>query len=430
MKTERTGEMTMKPCLILGGGVSGRAALRLAETLGMEAEILSDPSPCPPEDAVAQSSLVVTSPGVPPLTSPLWQAAKRRADRGEAEFLSELEFGFRHLPQRRCIAITGTNGKTTTTELSCHLLNAAGVPAVTGGNIGVPLADIAADMREGKLPPETLPVVEVSSFQLERADAFAPVAAALLNLESDHINRYAGGFEEYCEIKRRIFRHVPEENRIFGLSIPAARRVEVREGRLFADNRELIELAATRLNAPHNRENLAAAVELALRILPEGGVFRQEFLDAIRSFEPGRHRLEVVAERNGIHYINDSKATNPASVLAALRTLPERRSAVLLLGGLDKGVDFSALLREKERIKLAVLYGACRDRIATVLDGEIPFVECGNGFESAVRTAASHAAPGDTVLLSPACASMDMFRDYQERGNHFAELVRMLLMKR
>ena len=426
MKTERTGEMTMKPCLILGGGVSGRAALRLAETLGMEAEILSDPSPCPPEEAVARSSLIVTSPGVHPLTSPLWQAAKRRADRGETEFLSELEFGFRHLPQRRCIAITGTNGKTTTTELTCHLLNAAGVPAVTAGNIGVPLADIAADMREGKLPPETLPVVEVSSFQLERADTFAPLAAALLNLELDHINRYAGGFDEYCEVKRRIFRHVPEENRIFGLSIPAARRVEVREGRLFADNRELIELAATRLNASHNRENLAAAVELCLRILPEGGVFRQEFLEAIRSFEPGRHRLEVVAERNGIRYINDSKATNPASVLAALRTLPARRCAVLLLGGLDKGMDFTALLREKERIKFAVLYGACRDVIASVLDGEIPFVECGNDFEKAVRTAASHAAPGDTVLLSPACASMDMFRDYQERGNRFAELVRAL----
>ena len=135
----------MKPCLILGGGVSGRAARRLAETLGMEAEILSDPAPCPPEEAVAHRSLLVTSPGVVPLTSPLWQAAARRAERGEVEFISELEFGFRHLPRRRCIAITGTNGKTTTTELACHLLNASGVPAVTAGNIGVPLSDIAAE---------------------------------------------------------------------------------------------------------------------------------------------------------------------------------------------------------------------------------------------------------------------------------------------
>ena len=416
----------MKPCLILGGGVSGRAAMRLAETLEMKAEILSDPAPRPAEACVETAGLVITSPGVPPLTSPLWQAAERRARGGETEFISELEFGFRHLPRRRCIAITGTNGKTTTTELVCHLLNAAGVQAVTAGNIGVPLSDIAADMREGKLSAETLPVVEVSSFQLERADTFAPVAAALLNLESDHINRYAGGFAEYCAVKRGIFRHVPEENRIFGLSIPAPRRVEVREGRLFADNRELIDLAATCLNALHNRENLAAAVELCLRILPEGGVFRQEFLDAIRAFEPGHHRLEVVAERNGIRYVNDSKATNPASVLAALRTLPSRRCAVLLLGGLDKGMDFSALLREKGRIKFAVLYGACRDVIASILDGEIPFVECGNDFERAVRTAVTHAVPGDTVLLSPACASMDMFRDYQERGNRFAELVRAL----
>lgn len=420
----------MKQCLILGDGVSGRAARRLAELLGMKAEILSDPAPVPPDEAVEKCSLIVTSPGVPPLTSPLWQAAARRADRGEAEFISELEFGFRNLPRRRCIAITGTNGKTTTTELVCHLLNAVGVPAVPAGNIGVPLADIAADMREGKLPPETFPVVEVSSFQLERADTFAPVAAALLNLESDHINRYAGGFEEYCEVKRRIFRHVPEENRVFGLSLPASRRVEVREGRLFADNRELIDLAATCLNALHNRENLAAAVELCLRILPEGGVFRQEFLDAIRAFEPGHHRLEVVAERNGIRYVNDSKATNPASVLAALRTLPRRRCAVLLLGGLDKGMDFTPLLEEKERIRFAVLYGACRASIAAVLDGNIPFAECGTDFEKAVMTAAGHALPGDTVLLSPACASMDMFRDYRERGDRFSEAVRTLLAER
>ena len=216
----------MKPCLILGGGVSGRAAMRLAETLEMKAEILSDPAPRPAEACVETAGLVISSPGVPPLTSPLWQAAERRARGGETEFISELEFGFRHLPRRRCIAITGTNGKTTTTELVCHLLNAAGVQAVTAGNIGVPLSDIAADMREGKLSAETLPVVEVSSFQLERADTFAPVAAALLNLESDHINRYAGGFAEYCAVKRGIFRHVPEENRIFGLSIPAPRRVE------------------------------------------------------------------------------------------------------------------------------------------------------------------------------------------------------------
>ena len=167
--------------------------------------------------------------------------------------------------------------------------------------------------------------------QEHKRRAFAPVAAALLNLESDHINRYAGGFEEYCEVKREIFRHVPEENRIFGLSLPAPRRVEVRAGRLFVDGRELIDTAGTRLHAPHNQENLAAAVELALRLLPEGGVFRREFTDAILSFEPGRHRIELVAEQDGIRYVNDSKATNPASVLAALRTLPERDQQIIIL---------------------------------------------------------------------------------------------------
>ena len=385
----------MQHCLILGGGLSGKAAERLAVSLGFSAAVLSDSPGLDADAAVAPADLVVTSPGVKPLTSPLWQAAMRRAARGECEFLSELEFGFRHWPGR-VLAVTGTNGKTTTTELTAALLSAAGVDARPAGNIGYPLSDLAADLREGKLSAEALPVVEVSSFQLERCDTFAPYAAALLNLESDHIDRYAGGFGEYAAVKRRIFDRVAPENRVYGLSMdsPPPRRVTLCGEALMVDGDEvLIDLGDTALSAPHNRENLAAAVELCLRVLPAEAVLSPEFRLAVRTFHP-----------------------------AALRSTPGM--VVLLLGGLDKGMDFSPIAPFADRIRFAVLYGECRSKIAAALPPSVPTADCGMDFALAVGTAREHARRGDTVLLSPACASMDMFRDYKERGDRFTEYVR------
>ena len=217
----------MEQCLVLGGGLSGRAAVRLARRIGLEPVMISDGPEVDAGQAVAGYPLIVASPGVKPLSSPLYRAAMRRVEAGEAELISELEFGYRALPApRRLLAVTGTNGKTTTTELTCHLLQALGVKAVPAGNIGLPLSDIACDMLEGRLGPETLPVVEVSSFQLERIRDFAPVAAVLLNLESDHIDRYAGGLAEYKLVKFRIFQSVPAENQLFCLSMtrPVGRR--------------------------------------------------------------------------------------------------------------------------------------------------------------------------------------------------------------
>lgn len=412
----------MQNCLILGGGLSGKAAERLARLLGYSAAILSDAPGLDAEAAVAKADLIVTSPGVKPLTSPLWQAAMRRAKKGECEFLGELEFGFRHW-KGKVLAVTGTNGKTTTTELTVALLRAAGADAHPAGNIGFPLSDLAADQREGKLSPGALPVVEVSSFQLERADTFAPFAAVLLNLESDHEDRYAGGFDEYVAVKKRIFDRVAPGNRIYGLSMdsPVARRVTVYGDAMLIDGDEiLIDLGNTALTAPHNRENLAAAVELCLRALPLDAVLSPDFRLAVHTFQPGKHRLELVAEKDGIRYVDDSKATNPASVVAALRATPG--PAVILLGGLDKGMDFSPLAAWAGKIRFAVLYGECREKIAAALPASIPTADCGTDFELAVKTARAQAKPGDTVLLSPACASMDMFRDYKERGDRFARL--------
>ena len=413
-------------CLILGGGLSGKAAERLAASLGFSTAILSDSPGLDADAAVAEADLIVTSPGMKPLVSPLWQAAMRRAGKGQCEFISELEFGFRNWPGK-LLAITGTNGKTTTTELTAALLTAAGVEARTAGNIGLPLSELAADLREGKLSPDALPVVEVSSFQLERCDTFAPFAAALLNLESDHVDRYAGGFAEYAAVKQRIFDRVAPENRVYGLSMdsPVPRRVTLYGDALMIDEEEvLIDLGNTALSAVHNRENLAAAVELCLRVLPLETVLSPEFRLAIHMFQPGRHRQELVCEKNGVRYVNDSKATNPASTVAALRAIPG--TVVLLLGGLDKEMDFSPLAPFADRIRFAVLYGECRAKIAAALPESIPTADCGIEFERAIRTACDHAQPGDTVLLAPACASMDMFRDYKERGDRFAAFVKQL----
>lgn len=414
----------MKKMLILGGGVSGKAAERLGNLLGMECRIVSD-APELDADAVTEGfPLIVASPGVKPLVSALWQAAKRRADSGECEFISELEFGFRHLPQScRLAAITGTNGKTTTTELTTHILKQLGEKACFAGNIGFPLADVAADILLGKTPADGVCVVEVSSFQLELIRTFRPDAAALLNLQSDHEDRYAGGFKEYCQVKRELLKNVAPENRVYGSAMPdfCCRHARIDGDTLFLKDHPVCDLKQSRLNAPHNRENLLAAVELCCRITECG---TEKLAAAIQSFSPGKHRIETVAEVDGITYIDDSKATNPASVIAALKSFPVRENPyiVLLLGGLDKGMDFSPLAGFDTVVKHVVFYGECAAKLEHVLGKSYKHTVCAMDFAEVMKCAKKQAVPGDIILLSPSCASMDMFKNYEERGNRFKEL--------
>lgn len=397
----------MKKIAILGGGVSGRGAALLAEKKGSSAVILNDGEN---KGLPADAGLIVASPGVPPLRSALYKAAQESGK----EFISEMEYGFRHF-KGRVAAITGTNGKTTTTELTVFLLREAGFNAVAAGNIGVPLSEVAAQETQPDIA-----VVEVSSFQLELIDTFAPQAAVLLNLESDHEDRYAGGFEEYCAVKRKIFDRVPEENCIRGLSFADAPRRVLYEGdTLVCDGRKLFDVTLTELSAPHNRENLAAAVELFLRFAPEKINILPE---AVKKFRCGRHRIEFFHERQGKRFYDDSKGTNPAAVVAAVKAVPGK--IVLLAGGLDKGMDFSILSSVAHRVRAAVLYGQCREPIARVFrESGVPVWDCGTDFEYAVDTALHTACNGDAVMLSPGCASMDMFKNYQERGEKFKELV-------
>ena len=397
----------MKKIAILGGGVSGRGAALLAEKKGTSAVILNDGEN---KGLPADAGLIVASPGVHPLHSALYKAAQESGK----EFISEMEYGFRHF-KGRVAAITGTNGKTTTTELTVFLLREAGFNAVAAGNIGVPLSEVAAQETQPDIA-----VVEVSSFQLELIDTFAPQAAVLLNLESDHEDRYAGGFKEYCAVKRKIFDRVPEENRIRGLSFADAPRRVLYEGdTLVCDGRKLFDVTLTELSAPHNRENLAAAVELFLRFAPEKINILPE---AVKKFRCGRHRIEFFHERQGKRFYDDSKGTNPAAVVAAVKAVPGK--IVLLAGGLDKGMDFSILSSVAHRVRAVVLYGQCREPIARVFrESGVPVWDCGTDFEYAVDTALHTACNGDAVMLSPGCASMDMFKNYQERGEKFKELV-------
>ena len=406
----------VRKAVILGGGVSGKAALRLCRALGIDAAILNDGE----ADALPPCDLVIASPGVHPLRSGLYRAAQGSG----VPMTSEMCFGFRRLGIP-CAAVTGTNGKTTTTELTGALLASQGLTPVCCGNIGRPVADVAAEMIEAGKKLYDAAVIEVSSFQLELAEGFSPDAAALLNLASDHEDRYKGGFAEYAAVKRRIFDRVRPENRVYGITMPddCTRRVEVKNESLLIDGVPLLKLNETRLGAPHNAENLAAALELVLRLVPNPDA--PKLAAAAREFKPGAHRIEAVGKVDGVAYINDSKGTNPAAVIAAVRSLTGK--IVIMLGGLGKGMDFTPLAELAPRLRAAVVYGEARETIGGIMRGAgVPTVDAASDFERAFELARGYARPGDTVLMSPACASMDMFKNYEERGNVFRELVKHL----
>lgn len=406
----------MKHAVILGGGVSGKAAQRLCRALGIESAILNDGD----ADALPPCDLVIASPGMHPLRSKLYRAARASG----VPMTGEMAFGFHNLPCP-AVAVTGTNGKTTTTELTAALLTALGLHVAACGNIGRPVSDVAAECVETGKNLYDAAVIEVSSFQLELAEGFTPVAAALLNLESDHIDRYAGGFAEYCQVKRSIFDRVRPENRVYGLTMPdgCTRRVTVADGTVYIDGAAFVKLADTRLGAPHNTENLAAALELVLRLRPDAD--REKLAAGVKAFRPGAHRIEVVGEKDGVTYVNDSKGTNPAAVVAAVRSV--KPPVVILLGGLGKGMDFTPLAALAPRLRAAVVYGEAKNVLGEVMRGAgVETLDGGTDFKLAFDLARKAAKSGDTVLLSPACASMDMFKNYEERGNTFRDLVNQL----
>ena len=366
---------------------------------------------------------VLLSPGVPPE-----RTLVRAARSSGASFWSELELGW-HFCCCPVVAITGTNGKTTTTELSEHLLREGGKRALACGNIGLPFTEASAG-SEGL----DVMVVEASSFQLEEITSFHPRVAALLNITPDHMDRYAT-MAEYKKAKLEIFKNQGSED--FAIlhadfaDLPLAAKVTTfsargqqadyqwEDGWIVRRGESVFDLRQTVLRGPHNAENAMVACEIASIY----GVSDERVQQGLQSFALAAHRCEVVTEVGGVLYINDSKATNPDAVEMAIRSTD--RPVVLIAGGKDKGFGFESIAEVvAARTRAVILIGETADRIAH--DWEKVACQRASSLQEAVEIAARVAEPGDAVLLSPGCSSFDMFRSYSDRGDQFKSLVRQM----
>jgi UDP-N-acetylmuramoylalanine--D-glutamate ligase len=375
--------------------------------------------------------LLIRSPGVP-WETPLIVAARKKG----VEVIGELELAYRLLVTERLVAVTGSNGKSTTTALLGEIFRRAGRDVVVAGNIGVALTAVAAELE-----PTTTVVAEVSSFQLEDAVTFRPRVAVLLNLAPDHLDRH-GSPAAYYRMKWRLFeRQLPEDyavlnaddessaNRdqlrstvlLFGRGAAPGPGVWLAGGDVAFDvdgeQGTLMAAGDVHLPGPHNLSNAMAAAcgALAMDVPPA------PIAEALRGFEGLPHRLEFVAEVSGVRYVNDSKATNVASALTALDAF--EGPVVLIAGGKSKGGDFAALAEAaRGKVRVAILYGAARGELAAAFDDVVPF-ERVDTVQEAVAKAAAWAHAGDVVLLSPACTSWDQYRDFEERGDDFKKAV-------
>lgn len=352
---------------------------------------------------------VVKSPGVPH-TAPVVEAARARG----LALVGELELAWRLLPND-FIAVTGTNGKTTTTEWIGHVHREAGLPVAVAGNVGTPVSALV-----GSLAADATVVCEASSFQLEDTTAFAPDAAVLLNITPDHLDRH-GSFDDYREAKLNAFRRQPPGAVAVvpadvGVALPGEAR------RVTFDDREPLPDAEIGLPGPHNRRNAMATAAVCLA----RGVDPDAVREGLRSFRGVAHRLERVVELDGVAYVNDSKATNVDATLVALRAFAEQ-PVHLILGGRTKAQDFAPLAPlVKARCASVHLIGEGAGEIAAALaDTGVSLHEDGD-MERAVHAARKAAKPGEVVLLSPACASFDQYRDFEARGDHFRALVEAL----
>jgi UDP-N-acetylmuramoylalanine--D-glutamate ligase len=388
-------------------------------------------------DGLAQlegTRTVVKSPGVP-REAPVIATALERG----IEVVGELELAWRALPNR-FLAVTGTNGKTTTVELLGHLHRAAGEPVAVAGNVGTALSGLV-----GGVEPGATVVCECSSFQLEDTSHFAPECAVFLNLAPDHLDRHRD-LDAYLAAKLRIFANQGNDDlAVYNADEPAlagvdlggcARRVAfctgaapdcevaLAEGTIFYDGEPLVAVSELGLFGEHNVANAMAAATAALSI----GLAPDAVREGLRSFAGVPHRLERVAEIDGVRFVNDSKATNVASASVGLRAFEGGVHAVL--GGSEKGEPYAPLLDPvRERCRACYLTGASAERLAEELApavaAGVPLHRCAD-LEEAVRQAAAAARPGEVVLLSPACASFDAFASFEARGERFRGIVRML----
>ncbi|MBX9927274.1 MAG: UDP-N-acetylmuramoyl-L-alanine--D-glutamate ligase [Gemmatimonadaceae bacterium] len=388
-------------------------------------------------ERIARAARVVVSPGIPPEAPPL-QAARRAG----VPIVSEVEIALQHARGLRYIATTGTNGKTTVTALIAHLLRALGTDAVAAGNIGTPLAEVAlAD------PLPAWVALELSSFQLHDTPSVDPVVGVLTNLAPDHLDRYASLAEYYAD-KRLLFRAarpasrwvtnaddadsialtagIVGERAAFSLRTSAYAHLDQATGMLVVDGAPVLARGEVPLLGDHNVANVLAALAAVMLADPAHRTTeaRGRLAEGVRRFGGIPHRLEVVGERAGVRYINDSKATNVASARVAIAGMTQ--PTVVLLGGRHKGEPYTALLDGlRAHARAVVAFGEAEGAIVrdlAPLAGAVPVEGAGSSFETVMARARALAHTGDAVLLAPACSSFDMFANYEARGAAFRRL--------
>lgn len=443
-------EFANKRILILGGGVTGKAVAKVLEEIGSKITIADENSVTDfPKHEIEDYQnldydLAVVSPGWKP-NHPLIKAISSNG----IPLISEVDLAWHfkklHAPNQRWIAITGTNGKTSTTELTSAMLTAAGITNIACGNVGTTIIESIFSEEEHEVL-----VIELSSFQIHWMSEPEFEAVTILNIADDHAD-WHGSFEEYTRAKIKLLQHTKiailngqDQHLVesasvwtgrkiyFGLDTPAAGQIGLVEELLIdrafvLDPNEagaICELKDIQPTVPHAVANTMAAAGLARAI----GADLDAINDAIKKFKPGRHRIELVFEKDGIRWINDSKATNPH---AAMASIFGTTSSIWIAGGLAKGAKFEELVeRAHSRIKCALLIGTDRDLIATELSKyKIEFyrIDGAKIMEEVVKKARELAQPGDTVLLAPACASMDQFKNYSDRGDQFVDAVKKFL---
>lgn len=440
-------KMTWRRALVVGLGISGVDACRLLRAKGVEVRAVDKASreelayrlaELPPDvelhlgqvgpEVLTDVDVVVVSPGVSP-TLPLVQIAFKQG----LEVIPEVELAFRYAGSTPIIGITGSNGKSTVTELVGLILKTGGLRVAVGANLGPAASGMV--LRGGW----DVMVWELSSFQLELITTVRPKVAVFLNLSPDHLDRHAS-VEAYLQAKAKIFAfQTANDHAVINEDDPAVASLGVHGHRhgfslrnqnaeayfdgthLMLQGGVLLARQALPLPGDHNVANTLAAA-LACRAL---GLDRETIVAGLRAARSLPHRHELVAEINGVRYVDDSKGTNVGAVIAGLSAYPPRR-VHLILGGLGKGQDFSELIPVvRERVLRAYLIGQAAPELEKVLAGVVPTEMCGT-LENAVRLAHLCALPGDVVLLSPACASFDQFHDYTHRGHEFARLVKAL----
>jgi UDP-N-acetylmuramoylalanine--D-glutamate ligase len=452
-----------RKAVVVGLGKSGLAAVKYLHRQGLEVAVSEFRETIPAEEQAvleqcgvdlgtgletgghtaaffAEADLIVPSPGVP-ADVPVLAAARIRG----VSVVGELALAAGRI-QVPVIAVTGSNGKTTVTSLIGHLLRSAGRKVFVGGNIGIPILEYLLEPGEAEVA-----VLELSSFQLEAAGDFRPDIGLLLNLSPDHIDRH-GSFEEYAAAKMRLFARqgggdtaiIGTDDVLLAAAPPAAgeklysfgtqpgcrARVEGEAVRLEPefgpeDTGEFYDLAGTQLDSRVNRYNAAAAI-LATRTF---GCEEESIRAGLANFQPPPHRMTLVGEINGVRFINDSKATNVGAVVAALAGFGQgaEKEVILIAGGRNKGGDFAALLPSfRQYAKHVVLIGESASDVAVIAEQADVAHQFAGDMEDAVAKAFAAATQGDTVLLAPACASFDMFRSYEHRGEEFGRCVKLL----